>query len=283
MDINRALGMPVLQHCLCCESLPTRCCRHSVLELFLGQGEKLFVNPKETLAPVWVAPEYEKLNSSPGPQCQPVHLRTATVVFISSSSWMNSQHLSFSSHCSAFLVFFLRISLPWNVDPVAVGSWVEQRRVFRIRGSNCFAWVNEAPHSLLGESNSVPCVVLFYGTSASLTWEKTVKILQPVNEPEESSLHDTLGRWKMIIDKIEGLLLDWLIDRLIFRTKQGLFMSSLQPWNLNHSEYVRKNRTPGFFHHFGMWPPANCWLLCASGSRSKRQGELIWWLSSKTG
>ena len=72
--------MPVLQRCLCSEPLPTRCCRLSVLELFLGQSEKLSVNPEGTLSgSCLVAPEYEKLNSSPDPQCQPVHLSTATV------------------------------------------------------------------------------------------------------------------------------------------------------------------------------------------------------------
>lgn len=131
---------------------------------------------------------------------------------------LNKQHHSFSSHYSAFLVFFLRISLPWNVSPVAVGSWVEGRRVSRVQGSHCFAWVNEAPHSVLEESNSVTCVVSLYGTSASLTWEKTVKILQPVNGPEESFLHSTLGRWKMIYwwdwEVVIGLInwsLDWIL------------------------------------------------------------------------
>lgn len=41
----------------------------SVLELVLGQSEKLCVNPKGTPAPVLVTPEYKQLNSSPDPQC----------------------------------------------------------------------------------------------------------------------------------------------------------------------------------------------------------------------
>lgn len=78
MDINR------LWECLFCSvafalsSFPQGAA-DSVLELVLGQSEKLCVNPKGTLAPVLVAPEYKKLNSSPDPQCQPVHLRTARV------------------------------------------------------------------------------------------------------------------------------------------------------------------------------------------------------------
>lgn len=250
--------MPVLQHCLCSEPLPTRCCRLSVLELFLGQSWKLCVNPEETPTPVWVAPKYGKLNSSPDPPLQPTSSsQNCNSVFISFSTWMSSQHHSFSSYHSAFLVFFLRISVPWNVAPVAVGSWVEGRRVSRVQGSHCFAWVNEAPHSVLEESSSVSCVVLLYGTPTSLTREKTVKILQPVNGPEESFLNTTLGRGKWSVDKIKTLLLDWLI----FTAEQGLFMSLLQPWHLNYSEYVRKNRTPGFLHRFGVWPPASCLCL----------------------
>lgn len=59
-----------------------------------------------------------------------------------------------------------------------------------------FLIVDKTPHSVVEENNSVTCVVLLYCTSANTTREKTVKILQPVNGPEESSLPATLGRGK---------------------------------------------------------------------------------------
>lgn len=130
-------------------------------------------------------------------------------VCISCSTRMNSQHHSFPSHCSTFLVFFLRISLPWNVPPVAMGK--RGKNLHGIR-KLLFFIVDETPHSVVEENNSVTRVVLLCCTSANTTWEKTVKILQPVNEPEESFLHTTLGRGKWFVNKIERLLLNRLID-----------------------------------------------------------------------
>lgn len=109
--------MPVLQHCVYSEPLSTRCCRLLALELFLGQSEKLHVNPKETLTPVWGAPEYEKLNSSPDPQPQPVHLRTATV----SSSALQPERMD-TQHQFFFPLFCFSGVLLKNLSALGCGS-----------------------------------------------------------------------------------------------------------------------------------------------------------------
>lgn len=177
-------------------------------------------------------------------------------VCISCSTGMNSQHHSFPSHCSTFLVFFLRVSLPWNVAPVAMG-----KRGKSLHGTRkpLFFVVNETPHSVVEENNSVTCVVLLYCISANTTWEKTVKILQPVTGPEESSLHTTLGRGKWFVNKIERLLLNRLIDFYNKARTVQVFPSALTfklLWM-----YEEKNRTPGFLHCFGLWPPASCFCV----------------------
>lgn len=131
-------------------------------------------------------------------------------VCISCSTGMNSQHHSFPSHSSTFLVFFLRkMSLPWNVALVAMGKRGKSLHSTR---KLLFCIVDKTPHSVGEENNCVTRVVLLHCTSANTTWEETVKIFQPVNGPEESFLHTTLGRGKWFVNKIERVLLNRLID-----------------------------------------------------------------------